>query len=62
MKIDPETLERWRRAALSLPERRALELHEAGLGYGRIGKVLGISKSSAQDAVKRAKRHPAQGR
>ena len=32
------------------------ELHEAGLGYGRIGKALGISKSSAQDAVKRAKR------
>ena len=32
------------------------ELHEAGLGYGRIGKALKISKSSAQDAVKRAKR------
>jgi DNA-directed RNA polymerase specialized sigma24 family protein len=59
--INPEALEQWRRAALSEPERRALELHEQGLGYGRIGKALGITKASAQDAVRRAKRHLGQG-
>ena len=50
--IDPETLARWHRNALSGPERRALELHEAGLGHGRIGRELGITQASAQGAVR----------
>ena len=58
----PEQMARVHRASLSVAERRALELHEAGLGYGRIGQALGITKSSAQDAVKRAKRKLGQGR
>ena len=53
----PEQMAHAHRASLSVAERRALELHEGGLGYGRISKALGITKSSAQDAVKRAKRH-----
>lgn len=55
--ISPETLAQWRRAALSQPERQALERHEQGLGYTPIGRELGITKSSARDAVARAKKH-----
>jgi DNA-directed RNA polymerase specialized sigma24 family protein len=54
---DPALLEHMRRAALSPAERAALQLHEQGLGYGKIGDALGITKASAQGAVRRAKHH-----
>lgn len=56
-KFSPEEHERIRRAMLLTgTEEAAFELHEQGLGYGRIGKALGIPKSSAQGAVNRARR------
>jgi DNA-binding CsgD family transcriptional regulator len=45
-----------RRGMLTPAERRALELHEQGLGYGRIARELGVSKGTVQAAIARARR------
>ena len=51
-----DLLPQMRRGTLSVAERRALELHEAGLGYGRIARELGVTKATVQGAIARARR------